>query len=335
MVTQDTKLRILRLHTDPTGGAPYWIETFRRLGLTVEQVIDTPLAAGFMDAEALRRRPIEDFIPRRLLARGVRLITSETSGMTGKPIVTVFTESEFQAGFVAGFVARAEQAGFPLRANWLWAGPSGPHVIGKAVREILRSVGGLDPFSIDFDPRWFRKLPGDSVARERYMAHLESQIMDLLDTQRIDVLFSTPPVIRLLAERLSPARRDAIRGVHYGGMSITPDEYDGLKRAFPKAVHLHGYGNSMFGMFTESACGPAGIEYSTASSERIQLDLLAEEGGTFLPCTVGETGRVMLSRFDESMMILNHLERDLATLTPDGILDPHPPNPAVNRKTIY
>jgi thienamycin biosynthesis protein ThnN len=335
MVTRDSRLRILRRHTDPIGGAPYWIETFRRLDLTAEQVADAPSAAGFMDAEALRQRPIEDFIPRRLLDSGTRLITSETSGMTGKPIVTVFTEAEFHSGFVAGFVSRAEQVGFPLRANWLWAGPSGPHVIGKAVREILRAVGGLDPFSIDFDPRWFRKLPEDSMARERYMAHIESQIMDVLDTQRIDVLFSTPPVIRLLAARLSPARRDAIRGVHYGGMSIGPDEYASLKMAFPKAVHLHGYGNSMFGMFTETACGPAGIDYATSTSERVQLDLLAGEEGALRPCAIGETGRVMLSRYDESMMILNHLERDLATRTPEGIRDPHPPHPSTNRKTIY
>lgn len=335
MVPFETRRRILQRHADPVDGAPYWIETFRRLGLTPGQVAETPLAAGFMEAEALRRRPIEDFIPRGLLDRGVRLILSETSGMTGKPIVTVFTETEFQAAFVDGFVARAGQAGFPLRANWLWAGPSGPHVIGKAIREILRSVGGLDPFSIDFDPRWFRKLPEDSIARERYMAHLEAQIMDILDTQRIDVLFSTPPVIRMLADRLSAARRDAIRGVHYGGMSIGPDEYAGLKAAFPKAVHLHGYGNSMFGMFTESASGPAGIAYATSASKRVELELLAGAEGAFHPCAVGETGRVMLSRFDESMLILNHLERDLATRTPDGILDPHPPNPAVNRRTIY
>ncbi len=335
MVTRETRLRILRLHADPAGGAPYWIETFQRLGLTPEQVADTPPAAGFMDAKALRLRPIEDFIPRRLLDRGVRLITSETSGMTGKPIVTVFTEAEFKAGFVDGFVARAAQVCFPLRANWLWAGPSGPHAIGKAIREILHSVGGLDPFSVDFDPRWFRKLPEESMARERYLAHVLAQIMDVLDTQRVDVLFSTPPVIRLLAERLPPGRRDAIRGVHYGGMSIGPDEYAGLKAAFPKAVHLHGYGNSMFGMFTESESGLGGIEYATSASDRVQLDLLAGDEDALRPCAIGELGRVMLSRFDESMMILNHLERDLATRTPDGIRDPHPPHPDVNRKTIY
>ena len=335
MVTPDTRLRILRLHTDATDGAPYWIETFRRLKLTPEQVAQSPGVAGFMDAEALRQRPIEDFIPRRLLERETRFILSETSGMTGKPIVAAFTEPEFRAAFVDGFMARATEAGFPLRANWLWAGPSGPHAIGKAICEILRVGGGLDPFSIDFDPRWFRKLPEDSIARERYMAHLEAQIMDVLDTQRIDVLFSTPPVIRRLADRLSATRRDAIRGVHYGGMSIGPDDYAALKAAFPKAVHLHGYGNSLFGMFTESASGADGIAYATSGSTRVELDLLAGDEGAFRSCAVGETGRVMLSRFDESMMILNHLERDLATRTPDGILDPHPPNPAVNRKTIY
>lgn len=334
MGANDTLLRALHTHADPRWGSTYWREYLGRRGLKPEDVAADPACVGLMDAEALRCRPVEDFIPARLLADRVRLVTSETSGMTGKPVVTVFTDAEFHEAFVEPFLRRAAETGFPLRSNWLWAGPSGPHAIGKAVREILRAAGGLDPFSVDFDPRWYRRLPEDSVGRTRYMAHVEAQIMDVLDTQRVDVIFSTPPVIRRIAERLGEKRRAALRGIHYGGMSISAAEYAGFRDAFPNAVHLHGYGNSLFGVFVETGFGPAGIEYGT-SSARVRVDVVREVSGRWTPCADGETGRVMLSRFDESFLILNHLERDVATRLPGAIRDPHPPQPQTNRQTLY
>lgn len=335
MPRRDAPAAVLELHTDPRWGSAYWCDHFRRRGLRPADVLADPLAAGLMDSEELRRRPLEDFVPRRLLEAGTRLITSETSGLTGKPVVTAFTETEFHAAFVEPFLRRAEETGFPLRVNWLWAGPTGPHAIGKAVHAILRAVGGRDPFSIDFDPRWFRKLPENSVGRQRYLAHVGAQVMDILETQRVEALFTTPPVIRMLIAKWPPERRAAIRGVHYGGMGITAAEYREFHAAFPNAVHLHGYGNSMFGVFVESGFGPEGIEYRTASP-RLRLDLVQDtDGGGFRTCAPGEIGRVMLSRFDESFLILNHLERDLATRIPDGIRDPHPPNLELNRKIIY
>ena len=335
MVPNERKQEILALHADARWGSPYWAEVFARRGLTPADVLADPRAAGLMDSEAMRRRPYTDFVPRRLLEAGVRLVTSETSGLTGKPIVTVFTEAEFHAGFVEPFVRRAEAVGFPLRARWLYAGPSGPHAIGKAVREILRAVGGLDPFSVDFDPRWFRRLPEGSVSRDRYLDHIEAQVMDVFETQPVDVLFTTPPVVRRVAARLPAARRAELRGLHYGGIGMTADEYREFREAFPNAVHLHGYGNSMFGVFVETGFhAEAGIEYGT-DSPRVEVELVSERDGRLVPCAVGEVGRVMLARFDESYLILNHLERDLATRTAAGLIDPHSPSRELNRKIIY
>lgn len=335
-VSRETRLGTIALHTDPHWGSVYWRERFAARGLGAADVADNPALIGVMDQAALRQRPVEDFIPRRVLESGARLITSETSGMTGRPIVTVFSEREFQDAFVEPFLHRARAVGFPLRARWLWIGPSGPHAIGKAVREILRAVDGFDPFSIDFDPRWFRKMPAESTGRARYLAHLEAQIMDVLDRQRVEVLFATPPILRRLAARLPAERRAAFTGVHYGGMSLSAAEYDELRAAFPNAVHLHGYGNSLFGVFIESGRGPDGIRYA-AHSARVSLDVVqpAADGADWSVCAPGETGRVLLSRYDESFMILNQLERDVATRTDDGILDPHPPDPATNRATLY
>ena len=100
----EQRLAALALHSDPEAGSPYWIERFRHLGVTAEAVARDPALAGFMDAEALRRRPLEDFVPRAVLASGRPLVTGETGGFTGDPIVMAYLDEEFTAGFVTPFL---------------------------------------------------------------------------------------------------------------------------------------------------------------------------------------------------------------------------------------
>ncbi len=334
MITPEKRRAIIALHTDPVQGSPFWIEYFKRHRLSVEGIADDPFSAPLMDTEALRQRPIEDFIPRKLLAQNPYLITGETSGFSGKPIHTVFSEEEFHKGFVETFLSMAEETGFPVRAKWFWIGPSGPHVIGKAVRAILRAVGGMDPFAIDFDPRWFRKTTDGSLSQERYFKHIEEQIFDVLDQQTVDVLFATPPVVQMLAEKMQAGKRAAIRGVHYGGMSMGCEQYTAFREAFPNAVHLSGYGNSLFGVFIEEAFDQNGIHFRV-DSERVAIDIVKHENGRAIPVGIGDEGTVMFSRFDETFMILNMLERDIATKTASGLRDPHPPQAAQKIKVIY
>jgi hypothetical protein len=220
MISPEKRQTIIALHADPLQGSAYWIDLFRTQHLSVEDVACDPLSAPLMDVKVLRTRPIEDFIPKKVLASAPYLITGETSGFSGKPIHTVFSEEEFHSGFVKTFLDMAEETGFPVKAQWFWIGPSGPHVIGKAVRAILRAVGGMDPFAIDFDPRWFRKTTVGSLSQDRYFKHIEEQIFEVLDHQRVDVIFATPPVVAMLAEKMPRERRAAIRGVHYGGMAM-------------------------------------------------------------------------------------------------------------------
>ena len=329
------RLAVLALHGDPERGSPYWIEFFRARGLTAEAVARDPALAGVMDAEALRRRPLEDFVPRAIRESGQPLVTGETGGFTGDPVVTAYLEAEFTAGFVTPFLERAAEIGFPVRCNWLWAGPSGPHIIGKAVRAILREVGGMDPFAVDFDPRWFNKLPEASLSRQRYLDHLHAQILRILERQRVDVLFTTPPVVRMLGETLPEGKRRAIRGIHYGGVAIPAAEYDFFLNAFPNAIHLSGYGNSLFGMFPEETRSAAGIEYRTEGSARIDVGILRDPADLRSAAAPGQEGRIVMSRYDHSFLILNLLERDIATRTERGILDPRPEARFANQKVIY
>src|SRR5439155_9658731 len=100
-----------------------------------------------------------------------RFVVGETAGTSGAPTATAYREDEFQEAFVTPFLRVAEATGFPQGEPWLWVGPSGPHIIGKVVRELARQTGSMDPFSVDFDPRWAKRLAEGGLARQRYLDH--------------------------------------------------------------------------------------------------------------------------------------------------------------------
>ncbi|MBM4164508.1 MAG: long-chain fatty acid--CoA ligase [Lentisphaerae bacterium] len=335
MIPIAQRLNCLNWHADPETGSPFWIAFFAGRPELLEAVAENPLTAGLMAVKALREQPLERFVSKGVLARNGRLITGETSGFSGSPVLTVYQEPEFEAGFVDPFLTRAAQIGFPVNRRWLWAGPCGPHIIGKAVHAILAKVGGMDPYSIDFDPRWYRRLEEGSMSRQRYFAHVEEQVWRLASTQKIEVIFSTPPVIAKLAESLPETVRLAIEGIHYGGLSISATDYAWFRERFPRAVHLSGYGNSLFGMFPEIGCGPEGIEYGT-ESHRVDIQVVEPAGEDgWRVCEAGTAGRVMMSRYDESVLLLNLLERDVAVRTDRGIRNPHPVERQKPLQVIY
>ena len=96
-------VRAIAIHFDPEGGAPYWLERQRRLGIDARAEIRTVadlVKLGPMDQEALSRRPIEDFIPRSMLPRRAEFIRGETAGTLGKPKHAVHRRDEFEAAFI-------------------------------------------------------------------------------------------------------------------------------------------------------------------------------------------------------------------------------------------
>jgi thienamycin biosynthesis protein ThnN len=237
--------------------------------------------------------------------------------------------------------------GFPKGEPWLWVGPSGPHIIGKVVRELARQTGSMDPFSVDLDPRWAKKLIEGSLARRRYLDHVTSQALEVLRREEVGVLFITLPALAALTERLSDREREAIHGIHYGGMSLTPKTVNNFRAAYPRAVHLAGYGNTLFGVVMELADTlRQSIDYFPLG-ERLQFHVVEwpderEASSTLWPprqLARGQTGRVLFHRFDESCLLVGVVERDEAeriapsetarTLggSADGLRNPRPPAP--------
>jgi thienamycin biosynthesis protein ThnN len=319
----DDRLRdLLQLHFHPEWGSSYWLRRQERLGWNVCDRVRTSedlWLLGAMPLADLRRFPVRAFIPRALHGPWPRFVLGETAGTTGEPCATAYRDDEFQAAFVTPFLRVAEATGFPRGEPWLWVGPSGPHIIGKVVRELARQTGSMDPFSVDFDPRWAKRLADGSTARQRYLEHVTTQALDVLRREEVGVLFITPPALAALAARLSDSQREAIRGIHYGGMSLTPESVNDFRAAFPRAVHLAGYGNTLFGVVMEVVdAHRLAMEYFPLG-DRVRFHVVDwpdddEAPGNWPPsvCEQGQSGRVLFHRLDESCLLINVLERDQA-----------------------
>jgi hypothetical protein len=352
---EEERLReLLALHFHPRQGSDYWLGRQLRLGWDVRdrvRTLDDLWLLGPTPSADLRRFPLRAFVPRALHGQGPRFVIGETAGTSGAPQTTAYREDEFQAAFVTPFLRVADATGFPRGEPWLWVGPSGPHIIGKVVRELARQTGSMDPFSVDFDPRWAKKLADGSLSRRRYLDHVTNQALDVLQREELGVLFITPPALAALTERLSDRQRESIRGIHYGGMSLTPEAVNYFRAAYPRAVHLAGYGNTLFGVVMEVADAPRrSIDYFPLG-ERVRFHIVESPGGEEIkpgdwpPRRVerGETGRVLFHRLDESCLLVGVVERDQAERiapseaaralggTADGLRNPQPPPPLAGR----
>jgi hypothetical protein len=334
--------KVLRLHFDPDGGSPYWLRRAAGLGFDPRKDIasvEDLSRFGPFPMEDLLRTPVTDFIPRTFAHRP--LVLTETGGGTGTPKTTAYFPEEFHAAFVEPFLIHwraAAQAGAVLdgTGHWLWLGPTGPHIAGKTARRIAELTTGSDGFCIDFDPRWYRTLSPGSGARDRYMGHLLAQASRCLAVQPIRYFFATPMVLLALAPELPVAQREGIRFVYLGGMEVAEEELAILARAFPQALLLAGYGNSLYGVCHELAATAtrSGPPVYRSPGERLVLRVVPVGHGPSpserlsRQVAPGERGQVMFHRLDESGFLPNCLVRDsavrISTAEFEGIAAPAP-----------
>lgn len=335
--------RVIAIHFDADQGTPYWLEKQAELELDARRTIRTikDLALlGPMDEKALAQRPIEDFIPRRF--RECRdFVLAETGGTLGRAKFAVHRRDEFETAFITPFIKAADRVGFPRGGRWLFVGPTGPHIIGRAARRCAEAFDAGDVFTVDFDPRWAKKLPAGSFAAQRYLQHIEAQALHVLEVQDVTVIFATPAVLTGLARQLSDTQRQAIQGIHLGGMSASAAFMDEMNALFPQAVLLSGYGNTLLGMMPQlHYASETGFDYG-AYGDRLIVRLIplcdADQTSNICACVDhGERGQVMVHRLDEMQFLANLIERDSAIriepdrsavadgFAQDGLRDPQP-----------
>lgn len=325
MIDNNIINKILGIHFDPDSGTPYWLDLQKMLGFDVRKEIHCALdfhLLGPMDVNALRSRPLKDFIPRSLQHRLPEMILSESGGTTGTPCRRVFSKEEFYSAFISPWLKAVEKYSFPKKGNWLFIGPGGPHIIAHSAREMARSLGSLEPFSVDCDVRWIKKQEPDSLGFTLYLDHVLDQAINIIGCQQIDTIFTTPILLTSLADRMSIEQRQRIRGVHTGGMAQDGELSARLKKLFSNAVILPGYGNSLFGVIFERHAPKPGEEsvfFVQDPALWLQLVPLLSSADEVIDLQSvqppNEPGRVILHRLDPSFLIINLVERDCACYT--------------------
>src|SRR5260370_15578618 len=113
---------------------------------------------------------------------------------------------------------------------------------------------------------------------------------------------------------MTDRQREAIRGIHYGGMSMTPETVNDFRATFPQAVHLAGYGNTLFGVVMEVEDAPRQALDYFPLGERLGFHVVgppaidAEEPWPPPLLGRGGTGRVLFHRLDESCLLVGVIE---------------------------
>lgn len=306
---------VVSIHFDPRHGTPYWMERARALRLDpLRDLRDLEDLAvlGHFDVDDLRKGRVRDFLPAPLAAEPARLQVFETGGTTGVPArLAVRDHWNLMAAWTSWFFDTV--APFPRGLDWLWIGPTGPHAVGRFVALLAAARGGTC-FFIDLDPRYVKTLlaAGDHAAFRQYVAHVMRQVTQILDSQEIGVVGTTPALMEQLAPEL--VRRGCMpQGLMYGGTHLTPDLMQLLRtRFFPEAIQSAGYGNTLMGL---APLAPLALDATEVIYYPlwpiVQLSVVDPQR-TDVVVQYGETGRVQVTVLSEEFFIPRLLERDAA-----------------------
>lgn len=304
---------MVKWHFSPETGCPYWLEWKAQAGwdpCKEVQGFSDILKFDNFDDEVLRKEDPARFIPRAFADRPYNVF--ETGGTTGMPKQRIGWE-DYKTDY-SEFSDHYDEDFFPLGANWLMVGPTGPRRLRLAIEHLANVRGGACYF-IDLDPRWVKRLigMGEIPMAKAYQEHVIDQAATIIRHRDIKCLFTTPKLLESLAERMSLA--DAgIRGVFAGGTTMTPQYVRFIvEEVLEGRVHFAPtYGNTLMGLAISRRLQPG--EYSLtyyAPQPRAVLRVVnPEEPATLVD--YGRYGRVELTTMTKEFFMPRFLERDEA-----------------------
>ena len=308
---------VIAWHFDPDTGCSFWLNWAKKEGWDPRKEIN-----GFKDLkkfghfqeEWLRGGPVQRWVPRGLSDTPVYVF--EPGGTTGIPKSRVAID-DFRTDYEL-FSETLPEEHFPVGANWLMLGPSGPRRLRLAVEHLAQHRHGIC-FCVDLDPRWVIKLirKGWMEHLKAYQDHVIDQAITVLSAGHdIKCLFSTPKLIEALANRLeadgSSIKEAGIVGIFAGGTEFTPQWNRFAKEELLEGVYMTPtYGNTLMGLAASPPSGPDNDYKITyyAPQPRAVLQVVdpddPESGIDY-----GATGRVMLTTLTKEFFVPRFLERD-------------------------
>ncbi len=306
---------VIDAHFDPDTGTPYWLEWAADRDVDVRDRVDefADLEAVFepFEEDTLREIPAVEFAPRSL--DGGRRVY-ETGGTTGSPKRILM--AEYWREQTRWTDRLLEEWDFPI-GNVLGLGPpGGANNAGTFVQHLAHEWNAL-PYHVTMDPRWAKRLStrADKGEFERYVDHLLEQAKDVLETQPIDVLFTTgrllerPDVRELIAD-------SEIAGIVHGGTALDRDTHRILREEWYDDVTLVGeYGNTLMGIAPEAPPSHRPLEARSYHLDYVPCypyfvpEVVDEDGS---PVAYGERGRIRLTVLTEEFFVPLLFERDSA-----------------------
>lgn len=304
-------VRVVRRHFDPATGSPYWLARRAHLGFDPLDITRYDQLAEFEPFSLATLRELDPVqlvpadVPRPLAGR-----IWESGGTTGKPC-RIFHTPSMAEHHTAWRLQGLRVAGFRPGRTWLYACPSGPHIVGRGANQIAELYDST-VYTMDLDPRWIKTLIRDSrlVEMNMYVEHTIEQMTDVLETGRVHYLETTPAILQALISR-RPELVAGLEGVGLGGTQLTPSMYTEIAEALEGGVIGMTYGNTFgcaMGLPVErdGAILPYLPNYPQVTMAVVDKENPRRTVG------YGEIGRVRLTVLHDDLFLPNILERDQA-----------------------
>lgn len=302
---------VVRRHFDPVTGSPYWLKQRDELSFDPFDITRYEELSAFGNFALPTLRDLDPVelvpqdVPRPLSGR-----VFDSGGTTGRPSRVFYTESmaeHHSAWRRLGLV----KTGFEPDRTWIYATPSGPHVVGRGAAQIAHLHASV-VYGIDLDPRWIKQLIRASRLAEvnRYVDHVVAQITDILDGRRIDYLETTPALFQQLAQR-RPELTAQLDGVGLGGTQIMPSMYRDIAKALDGGLIGTTYGNTFGCAMGLPAENDGGILPYVPGFPQVTMTVV-DKGDPTRTVEYGEVGQVQLTVMHEDLFLPNILERDQA-----------------------
>lgn len=304
---------IVNWHFSPETGCPFWLKYASKLGwdprTEIKSYADLDKFPPFQD-EWLRGGPVRQWIPKGLAHKPAFVF--ETGGSTGVPKSRVQME-DFRIDY-ENFSDTLPEASFPVGADWISVGPSGPRRLRLAVEHLAQHRQGIC-FTVDLDPRWVIKLIkwGEIQMAERYKQHVVDQSLTIMKAhENIKCMFTTPKLLEAICEKVS-LEKMGIRGIFCGGTEMTPQFHRFAVEELlgPNIYFAPTYGNTLMGLAVHKK--PT-VEDNWAiiyypPSPRAMLEVVDPDHPERL-VEYGKTGRVRLTTLTKETFVPRFLERD-------------------------
>lgn len=307
----------VRWHFSQETGSPFWLKRAEKLGFDpvrdVHTLEDLRLFPNFVND--LRYERIEDLIPRGYGDDPPLLAVFESGGVTGPPKRVVLL-SDWLERWLAWGQRSVRERRFDKAGRFLVIAPTGPHLMTYMSREAVRRRNGII-FNIDLDPRWVRKCinEGRQDEADRYADHLISQAASILETQDVNILTITPPLLEKLARqpKLVDLVRQKISLISWGGTHMDADTRHLYRTQVFPGIRLHGgYGSTMVLGGSVERAGTADQDQCVFDPFSPYITFSVIDPSTGQPVPYGQRGQVVMNHVSKAMFLPNNLERDTA-----------------------